>query len=93
MRITTTGSAETMMKFRHVFIDEAGQAHEPECIIPVGLAEDDGQVANGVLLLLFLLIDFIGTDIGLLWVLEIENLAFILFLSLFKPRLRFLMIL
>lgn len=31
--------------FTHVFVDEAGQASEPECLIPLGLVSDlSGQV-------------------------------------------------
>jgi hypothetical protein len=31
--------------FTHVFVDEAGQASEPECLIPLGLVSDiNGQV-------------------------------------------------
>ena len=31
--------------FSHVFVDEAGQATEPECLVPVGLAVGpEGQV-------------------------------------------------
>ncbi|XP_036904980.1 RNA helicase Mov10l1 [Sturnira hondurensis] len=31
--------------FTHVFVDEAGQASEPECLIPLGLVSDvDGQI-------------------------------------------------
>lgn len=31
--------------FTHVFVDEAGQASEPECLIPLGLISDiSGQV-------------------------------------------------
>ena len=33
--------------FSHVFVDEAGQATEPECLLPVALlAETDGQVMS-----------------------------------------------
>ena len=35
--------------FSHVFVDEAGQATEPECLLPLALlAETDGQVKKSM---------------------------------------------
>lgn len=43
--------------FTHVFVDEAGQASEPECLIPLGLISDiNGQVRSVFLSRCFLLV-------------------------------------
>lgn len=45
-RLTTSDAFGSRVgHFTHVFVDEAGQASEPECLIPLGLVSDlNGQV-------------------------------------------------
>lgn len=51
--------------FTHVFVDEAGQASEPECLIPLGLMSDvSGQVSPDYCVCCFLLTLFSCGDGG-----------------------------
>lgn len=51
--------------FTHVFVDEAGQASEPECLIPLGLMSDvSGQVSPDYCVCGFLLTLFSCRDGG-----------------------------
>lgn len=45
VEVTAYVSGSRVGHFTHVFVDEAGQASEPECLIPLGLVSDvSGQV-------------------------------------------------